>query len=187
MATVRLSFSDINLEEWLTMCTVTPATAIDSRVGCLLDGAVVYFQDGHKTHCGPRWSKQGHNHDFGGHASEKSDIPEGVSITKVEVGQNGWELDGLRFHLSNGRHGGYLYDSSNNQTLEPSANDRIIGFYGQSQWGRSFDGIQEFGIITAPKNAELPLSIYDMPELQNIDGGNGPRPVSFTNPFKSLV
>jgi hypothetical protein len=36
---------------------VTRATTIDSRVGCLLDGAVLYFEDGHKTPCGPRWGK----------------------------------------------------------------------------------------------------------------------------------
>jgi hypothetical protein len=40
---------------------VTRATTIDSRVGCLLDGAVVYFEDGHKTPCGPRWEKEAAN------------------------------------------------------------------------------------------------------------------------------
>lgn len=57
---------------------------------------------------------------------------------------------------------------------EPTESERIIGFYGRSEWGRGFDGIEEFGIITAPKGVELPDSIYDLPELQNTDGGNGP-------------
>ena len=38
----------------------------------------------------------------------------------------------------------------------------------------AFNGIEEFGIITAPRDAELPMVIYDLPELQNTDGGNGP-------------
>lgn len=34
----------------------------------------------------------------------------------------------------------------------------------------------EFGIISAPKDAEVPDSMYDMPQLQNTNGGTGPRP-----------
>ncbi|KFY47791.1 hypothetical protein V496_10441 [Pseudogymnoascus sp. VKM F-4515 (FW-2607)] len=151
------------------------AVEIDSRVGCLLDGAVIYFEDGHGTHCGPRWDNGGRDHHFGGHASEKFVLPEGVEVTKVEVGLN-HELNGLRFHLSNGFKGGYLYDDSSVQTLEPAATDKIIGFYGQSEWGQCFDGIEEFGIITAPRDVDLPMIIYDLPELQNTDGGTGPRP-----------
>lgn len=50
----------------------------------------------------------------------------------------------------------------------------IIGFYGRSDWnGGSFCGVEEFGIITAPRNAELPESVYDLEELQNTDGGTG--------------
>ncbi|KAE8449912.1 hypothetical protein EG329_007389 [Mollisiaceae sp. DMI_Dod_QoI] len=154
--------------------SLTRATAIDSRVGCVLDGAVVYYEDGHKTPCGPRWSKGGHEHHFGGHASEKFVIPDGVDIVKVEVGRS-HELNGLRFHMSNGTAGGYLYPSNSKHALEPTESEKIIGFYGRSDWGRRFDGIEEFGIITAPKDAELPDSIYDLPELQNTDGGNGPR------------
>ncbi|KAL5348065.1 hypothetical protein ACLOAV_006545 [Pseudogymnoascus australis] len=151
------------------------AVEIDSRVGCLLDGAVINFEDGHGTHCGPRWDNGGRDHHFGGHASEKFVLPEGVEVTKVEVGLN-HELNGLRFHLSNGFKGGYLYDDSSVQTLEPAATDKIIGFYGQSEWGQCFDGIEEFGIITAPRDVDLPMIIYDLPELQNTDGGTGPRP-----------
>ena len=31
----------------------------------------------------------------------------------------------------------------------------------------------EFGIITAPKNIELPMKVYELLELQNTDGGLG--------------
>lgn len=48
--------------------------------------------------------------------------------------------------------------------------ERIFGFYGRSYWGEQFDGLVEFGIITAPKGAELPDSVYKMTELQNMDG-----------------
>lgn len=51
------------------------------------------------------------------------------------------------------------------------SNERIIGFYGRSWWGRHFDGLVEFGIITAPKDVKLPEKIYSMKELQNTDGG----------------
>ena len=55
----------------------------------------------------------------------------------------------------------------------PAAGEKIIGFYGQSDFDRGFMGIQEFGIITASKDVELPEIIYDMSELQNTDGGLG--------------
>jgi hypothetical protein len=53
---------------------------------------------------------------IGGHAAEKFSLPEGVEITKVELGR-GYQLNGLRFHLSNGSQGGYLYDDTPIQTL----------------------------------------------------------------------
>ena len=31
--------------------------------------------------------------------------------------------------------------------------------------------VDEFGIIMAPTDVKLPMTIYDMPELQNTDGG----------------
>ena len=46
----------------------------------------------------------------------KTCIPEGVKITKVEAGRS-YELNGLRFHMSNGKAGGYLYKNSSVQTL----------------------------------------------------------------------
>jgi hypothetical protein len=61
---------------------------------------------------------------------------------------------------------------------EPAANEKIIGFYGRSDWGIGVSGIQQFGIITAPRDIELPMSIYDLPELQNTDGGTDIRDVS---------
>lgn len=48
----------------------------------------------------------------------------------------------------------------------------IVGFYGTSG---SSGYCSEFGIISAPKNVELPDSMYDLPELQNTDGGTGTR------------
>jgi hypothetical protein len=92
--------------------------------------------------------------------------------------------------MSNGKAGGYLYENDSVHTLgilpqfqnsfihlivsEPAENEKIIGFYGRSEWGLGFDGIEEFGIITARRHAPLPMAIYDLPELQNTDGGNGP-------------
>lgn len=43
---------------------VTRANKIDTRVGCILDGAVVYFDDGHSVNCGIR-HRNGHPHHFG--------------------------------------------------------------------------------------------------------------------------
>jgi hypothetical protein len=92
--------------------------------------------------------------------------------------------------MSDGEAGGYLYENESVRTLglvsssiisfpllmisEPAENEKIIGFYGRSEWGCCFDGIEEFGIITAPRDVELLAVIYDLPELQNTDGGNGP-------------
>lgn len=56
---------------------------------------------------------------------------------------------------------------------EPAANEKIVGFYGRSDYAGGFCGIEEFGIITAPKDVELPEIVYDLPELQNTDGGSG--------------
>lgn len=47
---------------------------------------------------------------------------------------------------------------------------KIIGFYGRSVWPDSCMQIEEFGIITAPKDVVLPEHVYDMLELQNTDG-----------------
>lgn len=49
--------------------------------------------------------------------------------------------------------------------------EQVVGFFGRSYWGESFDALVEFGILTAPKGVELPDAAYDMAELQNLDGG----------------
>lgn len=55
--------------------------------------------------------------------------------------------------------------------LEPGPGERIVGFFGRSDWERGVNGIREFGIVTAPKGVELPDSVYDVAELKNTDGG----------------
>lgn len=98
----------------------------------------MYYEDGHETPCGPRTDKQGRKHHFGssipvqfhflvidmqigGHAAERFPIPKNDEITKVEVGVESYELNGLRFHMSGGTQGGYLYDETPIQTLGISA------------------------------------------------------------------
>ncbi|OCK76071.1 hypothetical protein K432DRAFT_385710 [Lepidopterella palustris CBS 459.81] len=156
---------------------LTPATKIDMRVGAIWDGGVVYYQDGHKSHWGPMWNTGGREHRFGGHASQQIELPPNVEIKKIEVnrGSGYHTMDGVRMHLSNGTVAGELNARGNSNVfnLEPAANETIIGFYGKNDWGRSFDGVLEFGIITAPKNVELPMKVYELPELKNTDGGLG--------------
>ena len=58
--------------------------------------------------------------------------------------------------------------------METTEDERIIGFYGQSDQDNGFT--HEFGIITAPKNVVdseegLPRQVYGMSELMNTDGG----------------
>lgn len=55
---------------------------------------------------------------------------------------------------------------------EPPPGERIIGFHGRSWWGDNLDAVAEFGIITAPKDLELPDAVYEMDELKNTDGGH---------------
>jgi hypothetical protein len=79
------------------------ATQIDLRVGCALDGAVVYYSDGKKIPCGPR-GQDGKDPHMGGHQHRKLVLPEGVEIAKVAVTRyagSDW-LMGLRMWLSNG-------------------------------------------------------------------------------------
>ncbi|KAL2177528.1 putative peptidase family-domain-containing protein [Thermothelomyces heterothallicus CBS 202.75] len=60
------------------------ATKIDIRVGCALDGAEVYYEDGTKIPCGPR-GPDGRDPSMGGHQARKLAIPRGVEISKVAV------------------------------------------------------------------------------------------------------
>ncbi|KAK4156560.1 putative peptidase family-domain-containing protein [Chaetomidium leptoderma] len=114
------------------------ASKVDIRVGCGLDGAVVYYNDGEKIPCGPR-GQGGNDPGMGGHQARKIALPKGVEISKVAVtrGNNGYV---------------------------PPSSHKIIGFYGASgKWGMC----NRFGIVAAPRDAVLPDSVYDMEELQN--------------------
>lgn len=147
------------------------AKTVDLRVGCILDGAVVYYEDGHSTPCGLRYERDGSKHEFGGHASKKLHIPKDVNIVKVEVNRSGWGskiLGGIRMTLSNGHAVGelnsrYNEDESNITVLEPGKGEKIVGLFGSSSCYTN-----EFGIILAPKDVELPPQTYNLAELQNI-------------------
>lgn len=94
--------------------TLVPASKIDVRVGCGLDGAVVYYKDGSSTPCGPR-GKHGQDPGMGGHQAKKIAIPKGVEITKIAVTQcESWDLAGLRIFLSNGSARGALNKGQGN-------------------------------------------------------------------------
>lgn len=87
---------------------LVPAHKIDLRVGCGLDGAVVYYKDGTRVPCGPR-GKNGNDPGMGGHQARKIAIPKGVDVVKVAVTKNGgYGLRGLRMWLSNGKAMGAL-------------------------------------------------------------------------------
>ncbi|KAF2492311.1 hypothetical protein BU16DRAFT_529656 [Lophium mytilinum] len=160
--------------------SLTRAVKVDMRVGAIWDGGVVYYEDGHKSHWGPMRGTGGHEHHFGGGSSEAIDLPPNVDIKKIEVNRkDDWGvMSGVRMHLSNGEVKGQLNarGGSNVITLEPARHERIIGFYGANDWGRNFSGVLQFGIITAPRDIELPPQVYDLPELKNTDGGLGENP-----------
>ncbi|KAI8218685.1 putative zinc metalloproteinase [Colletotrichum sp. SAR 10_86] len=174
---------------WATLLTkktpngkVMRASSIDVRTGCILDGAYVKFPDGTKVNCGPRisrWAGGDHLHEFGGHAAEDVRWPKGEEIVKIQVAREDNILCGMRIHFENGKAGGALSGNEDDPyqtreetlTLEVQGDERIMGFYGRSWWGHHFDGLVEFGIITAPKGVELPDQVYKMKELQNTDGG----------------
>lgn len=159
------------------------ATSIDLRVGCTMDGAVVHYEDGTHQNCGPaRNEHHGGEHQFGGHASEDHDIPDGETISKVVLSRTrkGWgSLSGIRMTLSNGDEWGCLNedweedDDDSEQaedepvvTLQPGHDEVIVGFFGQSDRNSGFT--YQFGILTAPKGVDLPEVVYDMPELNNL-------------------
>ncbi|RYP06099.1 hypothetical protein DL765_009626 [Monosporascus sp. GIB2] len=157
---------------------LTYASRIDIRVGATMDGAVVYYSDGSKCNCGVA-----HQTHYGGHQSQAKLLSEDetLEITRVSINMHrgGGSLNGCQMTLSNGETWGAI--NGNNQQdcqhLEAGEDERIIGFYGQSDTGSGYT--YEFGIITAPKTVTdseegLPRQIYDMPELMNIDGGLGP-------------
>ncbi|KZL84770.1 zinc metalloproteinase [Colletotrichum incanum] len=173
---------------WATLLTrrkedgnVVHASSVDVRTGCILDGAYVHFHDGTRVNCGPRVAKWGGGeHHFGGHASEEVRIPKGQEIVRIEVSREDDILRGMKIHLSNGESGGALSggdDDPETLSLESQADERIVGFFGRSWWGNYFDGLVEFGIITAPKTFELPDVVYGMSELQNTHGGRSPEEI----------
>lgn len=143
------------------------ASGIDLRVGCTFDGAVVYYNDSTRQNCGPAEYGGSGERDFGGHASEHKDIPKKARIVKVEIGERGsWGgLDGIRMTLDNGDTWGDLNADTEHdkiEVLQPAPDEKIVGFFGTSA-----PYVQEFGIITAPKDFKVPDAVYDMRELQN--------------------
>jgi hypothetical protein len=149
------------------------AVSIDMRVGCLWDGGVVEYADGHKSHWGPM-RRHGSTHHFGGHASKKITLSENVEITAVEVNPH----DGVRMYLSDGTAAGHLNSYKGNSDvvrLEPAKNEVIVGFFGKS-YRDGFCGVAEFGIITAPRDVGimgLPEQVWDLSELKNTAGLDG--------------
>lgn len=151
------------------------ATQVDIRVGAILDGAEVYYKDGGKIPCGPRWDEHGHESYMGGHQAKKLALPKSTEIVKVAVNagdEYSSQLHGLRMWRSDGKVLGALNVRDRSRAhvtyLEPEEDHCIVGFYGHSTlWGHC----AEFGIITAPKGVDLPDSAYDLPELRNTDGG----------------
>jgi hypothetical protein len=147
------------------------AKKIDLRVGAVLDGAIVYYEDGHKTPCGYRYRCDGSAFIMGGGNSQMLHLPQGVDIVKVEVMKyrfGGQYLGGISMTLSNGTRSGVLNSCSSTKledikVLEPGPEEKIVGFH-----GTSFNYTQEFGIVTGPKDVELPPQTYDMYQLQNI-------------------
>ena len=74
--------------------------------------------------------------------------------------------------LSNRTVKGAINGGENVLNLKPGSNDVIVGFYGKSTKD-SFNGVAEFGIITAPKDVGLdvlPEAAFDLPELRNSAG-----------------
>ncbi|KAE8363837.1 putative peptidase family-domain-containing protein [Aspergillus caelatus] len=151
------------------------ATSIDLRVGCIMDGAIVYYADGQQANCGPS-----HPHRFGGHRSESHEIPAEETITKIKICKDdgGWScLAGICMTLSNGDEWGHLNHIENGSdsddshddnpvfTLEPAEDEVIVGFYGQSSSPSGYTS--EFGILTAPRGVKLPENVYNLPEFRN--------------------
>ncbi|KAK3386197.1 putative peptidase family-domain-containing protein [Podospora didyma] len=172
--------------EWTVMLkkrghdgSLVNASKIDIRVGCGLDGAIVYYKDGSQVPCGPR-GRQGGDPGMGGHQSRKMAIPRGVDVVKVAVTKcEYWSLRGLRMWLSNGQARGALNKQEGEvEVLTPGKDERIVGFFGTSGGGGM---VKKFGIVTAPKNARLPDSMYDMEELQNLPLGRPSKRVKRSN------
>ena len=174
--------SDNDMCEWAQLLkergpdgNIHRATSIDLRVGCWWDGGVVKYADGHKSHWGPMRTN-GHEHRFGGHASQTITLPPNVNIKRIEVnrGNGNHYMQGIRMRLSDRTVRGELNairnDDANVIRLEPASHEVVVGFYGKSG---QHDGIMEFGIITVAKTVGLdglPDAVFDLPELRNTIG-----------------
>ncbi|KAK3989066.1 metallopeptidase [Cladorrhinum sp. PSN332] len=158
---------------------IVRATMVDIRVGCWLDGAIVYYKDGTKIPCGPRGSHGQPDPQMGGHQHRKLTIPKGVDIVKVAVTKDQRDpyLQGLRIWLSNGKAMGALNVGKGNvEYLVPPPNHKIVGFMGKST---SDGSCTSFGIVSAPSTVELPDSMYDIEELQNNPEGRSSKKRKF--------
>lgn len=148
---------------------------------------------------GARFENQKFKKHFGGHIHEDLMISPSHEVVRVEVGRDSKVLRGVKIHLSNGEVKGALCGGGRFEELcvlgmgltsfssstsivfnriwltigssEPPQGERVVGFYGRSYFGKELDGMVEFGIITAPRDVELPVQVYDMPDVQNTDGG----------------
>ncbi|KFA52547.1 hypothetical protein S40293_07624 [Stachybotrys chartarum IBT 40293] len=153
------------------------ASKVDIRVGCALDGAIVHYKDGTKVPCGPR-GKNGEDPTMGGHQARKMAIPWGEEIVSVAVQKGNGQLGGLRMTLSNGKAMGAINSRDRGgivEILEADEGQKIIGFCGAH--GDEYSLCTEFGIVTGPRNKEIPDIVYDMPELQNTPPDHQSRPV----------
>ena len=170
--------SDRQYYEWAQLLrekgpdgNVHRATSIDLRVGCIWDGGIVKYEDGHVSHWGPMRLGR-HEHVFGGHASEEIVLPPNVNIKRVDInrgGQGATNMEGIRMHLTNRTSAGELNSGNNIIKLQAAAQEVIVGFYGKSDTD-GFRGVVEFGIITAPKAVGLeglPDAVFDLRELRN--------------------
>ncbi|KAJ6015696.1 hypothetical protein N7540_010287 [Penicillium herquei] len=157
------------------------ALCIDLQVGDTMNGVAVHYADGHYENYGPKDTRQRHN--FGPASLHHSYLPVDKNITKVLIRKHdSGSLAGIRVILSDGAYWGCLNKNGDHNmhgnpdeqdeqnkyvfTLEPAEDEVIVGFYGQSGSKSGFN--HRFGILTAPKDVELPEKIYDMPEFNNI-------------------
>ncbi|KAK7704173.1 hypothetical protein SLS64_008731 [Diaporthe eres] len=147
--------------------TIARANEINIRIGCYLLGLYVRFEDGIRLNCGPRFHKtmggKFRKH-FGGNIQEHLMIPPSQEIVRVEVGRDSDVLRGVTIHLSNGEVKGALSGGGPFEErcmLEPTKGERIVGFCGRSYFGEWLDAVVEFGIITGPRDAELPVEEAD--------------------------
>lgn len=173
------------------------ANMIDIHIGAIFDSVIVRYEDGHEMPCAHPVGRYQHRSNFhmGGN-SYKGDLLPDDEITEVAIncaGSWGDHLAGCRMTLSSGETYGDLRhyrgrdqesysdddeednmsdgeeDGSNGnriKVLKPDDGEKIIGFFGQSSPGSNW--CTGFGIITAPRDVELPAQVYDMAELQNV-------------------